>query len=181
MVAVLASGPPTPAQAAGTADLTLSVSGPPSIQQTTAADFTVSYANAGPDTATNLTVALQVPTGLTIDLIQSSGFCTVAVGGQANAFIVFSGCTPDKSGQCDVTIQFRVYQPNGKLYASAPPMEVWQHKPAPAVRMLELSVQYLKVVIEPHDLLGKYVVSANVEDHVSGASLQLSSTFTATR
>jgi hypothetical protein len=106
---------------------------------------------------------------------------SVSIGGQANAFVVFSGCAPSKSGQCDVTMQFRVYQPNGKVYASAPPMEVWQGRPAPPARMLELSVQYLKVVIEPKDLLGKYVVSATVKDNVSGASLQLSSPFTATK
>jgi len=106
---------------------------------------------------------------------------SVSIGGQANAFIVFSGCTPSKSGHCNVTMQFRVYQPNGKVYASTPPMEVWQGKPAPRAQMLELSVQYLKVVIEPQDLLGKYIVSASVKDNVSGAELQLSSGFTATK
>ena len=80
---------------------------------------------------------------------------SVSIGGQANAFVVFSGCAPDKSGKCSVTMQFRVYQPNGKVYASTPPMEVWQNKPALPARMLELSVGYLKIVIEPQDLLGK--------------------------
>jgi hypothetical protein len=106
---------------------------------------------------------------------------TVAVGGQANAFVVFSGCKPNKSGLCDVTVQFRVYQPNGKVYASTPPMEVWQGKRPPPGKMLELSVQYLKVVIEPTDLLGKYVVAAQVIDNTSGALLQLSAPFTASK
>lgn len=106
---------------------------------------------------------------------------SVSVGSQANAFIVFSGCMPNKSGRCNVTMQFRVYQPNGKVYASTPPMEVWEDKPAPPARSLELSTQYLKVVIEPQDLLGKYTVSANVKDNVSGTLLQLSSAFTATK
>jgi hypothetical protein len=60
-------------------------------------------------------------------------------------------------------------------------MEVWQYKAAPPDRMLQLSVQYLKVVIEPQDLLGKYIVSVDVKDHVSGASLQLSTAFTTTK
>jgi hypothetical protein len=73
---------PTPVQAAGSADVSISVTGPSMVDQSTNAQFTVAYANAGPDGATNLTVALHVPTGLFIDLIDSSGFCTVAVGGQ---------------------------------------------------------------------------------------------------
>jgi hypothetical protein len=120
--------------------------------------------------------------GTPAETVNISTVQSVAIGGQANAFVIFSGCTPDKAGHCDVTVQFRVYQPNGRPYGGKPPpMEVWQHKPAPAVRMLELSVQYLKVVIEPQDLLGKYVVVADVRDHVSGALLQLSSVFTATK
>lgn len=104
---------------------------------------------------------------------------TVAVNGQVNAFIVFSGCKANSSGLCDVTVQFRVYQPNGKVYAGTPPMEVWQRKCPPPGKSLELSVQYLKVVIEPSDLLGTYVVSANVKDNISGALLQLSAPFSA--
>jgi len=105
----------------------------------------------------------------------------VAVGGQANAFVVFTGCTQASSGHCDVTMRFHVYRPDGKVFAVSPPMEVWQYKPAPPARALQPSAQYLKVVVEPHDALGRYVVSASVKDHVSGATLQLSTAFEATR
>lgn len=115
------------------------------------------------------------------ETVHFSTIQSVSVGGQANAFVVFSGCAPNKSDHCDVTMRFRVYQPNGKLYAASPPMEVWQYKAAPPDQMLQLSVQYLKVVIEPQDLLGKYIVSVDVKDHVSGASLQLSTAFTTTK
>ncbi|HSB24700.1 MAG TPA: hypothetical protein VLE94_16495 [Burkholderiaceae bacterium] len=63
---------------------------------------------------------------------------------------------------------------------AAMPMEVWQYKPPPA-RLLQLSAQHLKVVVEPHDPPGRYVVSASVKDHVCGALLQLSTGFEATR
>jgi hypothetical protein len=106
---------------------------------------------------------------------------TVPVNGQVNAFMVFSGCKPDRTGNCDVAMRFRVYQPNGKVYADTPPMEVWQGKRPPPGKSLELSVQYLKVVIEPTDMLGKYIVSAQVKDNVSGAVLSLSAPFTAIR
>src|SRR5215472_16819544 len=75
-------GFPVTAHAAGTSDLSIAVAGPATVDQGTSAAYRVSYASAGPDLATNLTVALHVPTGLFIDLIDSSGFCTVAVGGQ---------------------------------------------------------------------------------------------------
>lgn len=103
----------------------------------------------------------------------------VAVNDQVNAFIVFSGCKPSKSAACDVSVRFRVYQPNGKVYASTPPMEVWQGKPPPPGNSLELSVQYLKIVIEPSDLLGKYIIVAQIKDNVSGATMDLSAPFMA--
>lgn len=106
---------------------------------------------------------------------------SVVVGGQANAFVVFRGCAPAQSGHCDVTMRLHVYRPDGKVYAVTPPLEVWQYKPAPPAHVLQLSAQYLKVVVEPQDQLGTYIVSASVKDHVSGASLQLSTAFEATR
>jgi hypothetical protein len=96
-----------------------------------------------------------------------------------NAFIVFSGCTRDKAGNCSVAMRFRVVQPDGKDYAETPPMEVWYMKPAPPGRMLELSVQYLKVMIEPKDQLGLYTVHAQVRDNNSGVVLALHGPFTA--
>jgi hypothetical protein len=105
----------------------------------------------------------------------------VTPGDQLNAFIVFSGCKNDKVGHCDVTVRFRVLQPNGKVYVHTPPMEVWQFKKAPSGRTLELGAQYLKVAIEPADMLGKYTVVADIKDHVSGASLNLSAPFTAVK
>jgi hypothetical protein len=103
----------------------------------------------------------------------------VEVNGSVNAFVVFSGCGHDTNGNCSVAMRFRVLQPDGQLYADTPSMEAWDGKPAPPAKSLELSVQYLKVVIEPKDLLGKYMVYAQVRDNNSGAVLQLNGPFTA--
>jgi hypothetical protein len=103
----------------------------------------------------------------------------VEVNGAVNAFVVFSGCKRDTKGNCSVAMRFRVLQPDGQIYADTPPMEVWDEKPAPSAKSLELSVQYLKVVIEPKDPSGKYIVHAQVRDNNSGAVLQLSRPFTA--
>jgi hypothetical protein len=104
---------------------------------------------------------------------------SVRVNQSINAFVVFSGCTSDASGNCSVAMRFRVLRPDGSVYAETPPMEVWHNKPAPPGRSLELSAQYLKVVIEPTDPLGMYLVQTQVKDYNSGRVLQLSSPFAA--
>ncbi len=93
---LLIGGFPVTAHAAGTADLSIAVAGPSTVDQGTSARYTISYANAGPDAATNLTVSVTIPSGLLVDLIDSSGFCTVAVGGQVvscNAGTVGAGAS----------------------------------------------------------------------------------------
>ncbi|WP_156829794.1 hypothetical protein [Methylovulum miyakonense] len=103
----------------------------------------------------------------------------VEVNEAINAFIIFSGCRPDKQGNCNVSMRFRVLQPDGKVYADTPPMEVWHEKPAPRGRSLGLSVQYLKLRIEPKDKLGKYIVHAQVRDNHTETVLQLQAPFIA--
>ena len=105
----------------------------------------------------------------------------VEVNGAINAFVVFSGCKKDSAGNCSVAMRFRVLQPDGKVYAETPAMEVWEQKPAPPGTSLELSVQYLKVVIEPNDQLGKYTVQTQVRDNNAQSVLQLSGRFTASK
>lgn len=105
----------------------------------------------------------------------------VKVNGFISAFIVFSGCKASTKGDCDVSMRFRVIQPDGKIYAETPAMEVWENKPAPHGKALELSVQYLKVRIEPKDQLGRYVIYSQVRDNNTGAVIQLQSAFTASK
>lgn len=103
----------------------------------------------------------------------------VGVNDSINAFVIFSGCTKDDAGNCSVVMRFRVLNPDGTVYAETPAMEVWHDKPAPPGRTLELSVQYLKVIIEPTDQLGTYQVQTQVRDNNSGCVLQLNSPFIA--
>lgn len=105
---------------------------------------------------------------------------TTVIGKGMSAFIIFGGCKPDSSGNCNVTMQFRVVRPDGKTYAESPDMEVWNNKPAPKAKSLELSIEYMKIIIEPKDQLGDYIVYANVKDENAGTSLQLKAPFRAT-
>jgi hypothetical protein len=58
-------------------------------------------------------------------------------------------------------------------------MEVWHDKPAPQGCSLELSIQYLKVVIEPHEQRERYTVMTQVRDDNAGTVLFLQKVFTA--
>jgi hypothetical protein len=104
---------------------------------------------------------------------------SVRINWPISAFVIFSGCKPAPSGNCNVSMRFRIIQPDGKVYSETPSMEVWRDKPAPNGHTLELSVQYLKVVIEPHEARGRYIVQAQVRDENTGAVLDLKKTFTA--
>ena len=102
---------------------------------------------------------------------------TVRVNEDINAFVVFGGCARDAAGNCSVAMRFEVLRPDGAVYARTPPMEVWHGKPAPRGRSLGLSVEYLKIVIEPGDQLGNYEVRAWVRDNHSGNVLKLRGPF----
>ncbi len=104
---------------------------------------------------------------------------SVAINQPISAFIVFSGCKPTAKGHCNVSMRFRVLQPDGKVYSETPAMEVWQDKPAPRAHALELSVQYLKIIVEPHEQRGRYTIQAQVRDDNSGSVLSLQKSFSA--
>ncbi len=108
----------------------------------------------------------------TIDSVKINDFIT--------AVIIFSGCKADKNRNCNVTMQFRVVQPDNKDYYKSPPMEVWVNKPATGYS-LQLSADYLKTQIEPGEQLGKYIIHALVTDNNSGTSIDLQSPFTASK
>jgi hypothetical protein len=119
--------------------------------------------------------------GTPSEAVQVKTIDKVETNGSINAFIVFGGCKPDASGNCSVVMRFRVLQPDGKVYAETPAMEVWQGKPAPPGTSLELSVQYLKIRIEPQDQLGQYIIQTQVKDENSGVIMQLKGPFTASK
>ena len=54
----------------------------------------------------------------------------ISINKPISAFIIFSGCKADTSGNCHVSMRFKVIQPDGKVYSETPPMEVWHDKPA---------------------------------------------------
>lgn len=106
---------------------------------------------------------------------------TIKTGKPITAMVVFSGCGVDKVGNCNLVGNYKILQPDGKIYADIRDQEVWINKPVPPNRNLGLSVSYIRIVIKPHEQLGKYVVQAKVIDKVRNQTLQLETSFQATK
>ena len=95
------------------------------------------------------------------------------------AFVVFGGCATNAEGNCDLRMQMIVYKPDGSVYSNLPVMEVWSGKPVPPNKNLGLSVDYMRVIIEPNDPLGKYKIDTKIIDKISDKKMVLTSYFTA--
>jgi hypothetical protein len=104
---------------------------------------------------------------------------TVAINQPISSFVIFGGCQADPTGNCHVTMRFKVTQPDGKIYTETPVMEVWRSRPAPPGRSLEASAEYLKIIVEPDEQRGSYVVMVTVTDQNTGASIELKKLFAA--
>jgi len=84
------------------------------------------------------------------------------------ALILFSGCGPDKQGNCNVTTDIAVLDPSGKVYGESKQTEVWVGKPPPSDGTTQLGFGYLMIRIEPKDPPGVYRIKAHTKDQVSG-------------
>jgi hypothetical protein len=95
-------------------------------------------------------------------------------------FIVFKGCRPDASGNCNVTVDYETLAPDGKRYDITKGAEVWVgHPPAPNLN-LQLSVAGYGLKFEPKDPPGPYRVRASITDHVSSITLNTEQVLTVT-
>ena len=92
------------------------------------------------------------------------------------ALIIFSGCGEKDTGHCNLAVKFKIIQPDGEVYADLPEQEAWIGKPSPG-KALQMSVSYLKVRIEDHEMLGTYEILADVIDANLRETLNLSSKF----
>ena len=90
-----------------------------------------------------------------------------------SAFIVFKSCALTEQGLCRLTHQLTIYQPDGKVYGKIPESEVWYDKQSPEGESIGLSVDFIKLIVEPHEQLGTYTFKVTVKDYVSGNTTNL--------
>ena len=93
-------------------------------------------------------------------------------------FIIFKGCVVDAAGNCNVTVDYEVFDPTGKSYARTT-SDVWVDQPPPPDLQLQLSVSSLGLRVEDKDPLGPYRVQAKVTDHVAKVTLKTEQVLTA--
>lgn len=94
-------------------------------------------------------------------------------------FVVFTGCAPDRTGNCNVTVSYKMFDPEGKPFGEQLNSPVWVGLPPPGRHIIQLSSVYLGMVVEDKDPLGTYRISASITDHVSGVTLNTEQSVTA--
>lgn len=95
------------------------------------------------------------------------------------AIVLFKGCEPSDSGSCDVEAGFEIIQPDGSHYAEMPLQSVWDDVPAPPANMMVMSPLYLRIRIEPGELMGEYNVIAHLKDVNAEITLTVEAPFVA--
>lgn len=104
----------------------------------------------------------------------------IARGAPIVAFVYFTGCRADTNGLCNASADFTILRPDGSVYESFSDRDLWKQKPAPPEGTLRLSAEYVGVIIEPDDPLGRYEFRVLVHDLNAGTHLELRQAFTAT-
>jgi hypothetical protein len=87
--------------------------------------------------------------------------------------VLFTGCAPTGEGLCNSTVTYTVFKPDGTAYGQQQEGELWTGKQPPPKNEIQLSVGNMGIVLEPGDPLGKYIMRAEVRDHVSQKTIRL--------
>ncbi len=82
-------------------------------------------------------------------------------------FLIFKGCRAGTSGSCNVTADFDVFDPAGKLCGQSKSVEIWVGHPPAQGNNLQLSSAGFELSFDDSDRLGAYRVRATVTDHIA--------------
>ncbi|SIT50209.1 conserved hypothetical protein [Paraburkholderia piptadeniae] len=99
-------------------------------------------------------------------------------GKSVSAMLLFSGCTPNAAGTCNVSVRYRLAGPDGTVQDIGP-YNVWQ-RVAPKPGIVELGDSRLAIRVAKNDPTGNYSVSATLMDLNSKTSIAVSTTVTVT-
>lgn len=91
--------------------------------------------------------------------------------------ILFGGCKTDKNYTCHIVSDFLILAPDGSRYTDIKQMHIFDAKPYPN-HALNVSNEYIKIIIEKKDLLGEYKVKAHVTDTIRKIDLDVERVFT---
>lgn len=80
------------------------------------------------------------------------------------AFVIFSGCKADTTGNCNLTGDIEFRDPDGEIYGESKDIDFWS---GPAIEGFNLRLSPIgpSLVIEDGEKLGKYTVRITVTDN----------------
>ena len=99
---------------------------------------------------------------------------TVQRGAAISAMIIFHGCAPTRTGNCDATVDFALVAPDGRI-TPAGDGPIWKNPPLKG--KLLLSNASAAIAFDRADMPGRYKIQATVTDKVSGRRIQVSAPF----
>jgi hypothetical protein len=91
-------------------------------------------------------------------------------------FVIFRGCKADLDGNCTLTADFDVMDPEGQPYVQRKGVRTWVAKPPAPAPEFTLATGYLGLVVERKDSPGPYTVRMTLTDQVSGVILHTQQT-----
>jgi hypothetical protein len=100
---------------------------------------------------------------------------SVAARGQRVTFmLIFHGCRAGPDGNCNVTADFSILQPDGRPYGETQTAPIWRG-PAVEDQSLRLAESGPALIVEPADPMGIWTIRARVTDHVRGVTVEVES------
>ncbi|OGW85005.1 MAG: hypothetical protein A2987_03445 [Omnitrophica bacterium RIFCSPLOWO2_01_FULL_45_10] len=89
------------------------------------------------------------------------------------AVIIFINPPVNEKGECDISGDILIRQPDGKVYADIKDFKIWQNKPAPPKNNIGLAENDVTIMIENNDPLGIYTIDVLVKDRVKKITIPL--------
>ncbi len=86
-------------------------------------------------------------------------------------FVVFRGCRTDARGNCNLTADFEVDDPQGRPYVQQKGVRTWVDRPPAPEPASMLGIGYMGLVVEKKDATGPYRVRMTLTDQIAGVSL----------
>lgn len=98
-------------------------------------------------------------------------------GRPVNVMLLFYGCGAGQDGNCNVTAEYTILQPDGRPYGQPQSGAVWQDM-ALDQPSLRLATSGLALRVEADEPLGNWILRARVTDHVRGVTLHVENRLT---
>ena len=95
---------------------------------------------------------------------------------EIGAFIMFAGCKPGQNDKCDITVDYSLISPEGKVLGTSLDQIVWNDTPPPALNT-HISKASMVLEFKEGNKIGEYKVKAVVHDINANISFNLETHF----